>query len=136
MRFEGLDAAALTAAAGGGAYRDVGFDVYTEKPCWGLLNMTSDGGILSWSLTGQSWPPPAAPRNQIVRWTSQRVAPAPWRVRVRVGAGGRGRSGKLRVQLHVDYLQSTPQIASMKRRLPPWATMTYEATGYISDWVL
>lgn len=138
VRLVSEDTNVLTAADGGGSYRDVEFEVFTERPCWGLLNVTSDGGVLGWSLTNQTWPRASAPRGRIVRWTSQRAAATRWRVRVRVGAGGRGRggSGQLRVQLHIDYLQTTPQIAALIRKLPPWGTMTYQATGYISDWVL
>jgi hypothetical protein len=137
IRLVSEDTGVLTATDGGGAYRDVHFDVYTEAPCWGLLNVTAPGGVLSWSLTPQKWRPGgAAPRNLVVRWTSQRWR-TPWRVSVRVAAGaGADGGGKLRVQLHVDYLAETPALAAMKKRLPEWGTMTYEATCYISDWRL
>lgn len=136
VRLVSEDTNVLTAADGGGTYRDVTFEVYTEAPCWGLLNITSDSGILSWTLTPEKWPRSTAPRNQIVRWTTQQRNRA-WRVTVRVAAGtGDPAASALRVTLHVDYLRDTPQIKALVKKLPAWGTMTYAATSYVSEWVL
>lgn len=127
----------LTAADGGGTYREVAFDVYSEAPCWGVLNVTAAGGILSWSLTPERFSARAAPTARIVRWTSQRWR-TPWRVTVRVGSGGEGgaSAAALRVKLHIDYLAPTREMRHVIGRVPPWGTMTFASTGYVSEWVL
>jgi hypothetical protein len=129
------DTNVLTAADGGGSYRDVTFEVFSERPCWGLLNITAETGLLSWSLTPEAWPRAGAPTSRIVRWTSQRAGGGPWRISARLAAGS-GAEARLRVQLHVDYLDDTRALRAMTAKLPPWGTMTYAATGFISDWVL
>jgi len=140
IRFISEDTNVLTAADGGGAYRDVTFDVYTEKPCWGVLNMTTshDSGILSWSLTPEKHARPEAPRRKVVRWTSQRWrGDKRWRITVRLAAGAGGGGGaRLRVGLHVDYLEDTASMKAMLKKVPAWGTMTYQATGFISEWVM
>jgi hypothetical protein len=140
VRLVGEDTNVLTAADGGGAYRDVTFEVFTERPCWGLLNLTAsaDSGILSWSITPQKWARGEAQRTQIVRWTSQRWG-APWTVTVRLAAGAGGAAGvgaQLTARLHVDYLADTPNIKSMVKKVPAWGTMTYQATTFISEYTL
>jgi hypothetical protein len=138
VRLLAEDTNVLTAAEGGGTYRDVEFEVWTGRPCWGLLNLTAPGGMLGWSLTPARWPRGAAPTAKAVRFTSQRAERRPWRLSVRLaaGSGGGGGGAPLRVRLHVDYIADTPQLAAMVSRLPKWGTMTYAATGFISDWEL
>jgi hypothetical protein len=133
----------LTAAEGGGAYRDVNFEVWLDRPCWGLLNVTSDAGILSWSLTRDKWRRDTAPLTAAVRFTSAVPGGRLWQVSVRLAAGG-GRAveapgagaAALRLRLHVDYLDDTPNLRAMARRVPRWGTLTFAATGFVSEYVL
>jgi hypothetical protein len=134
VRLVAEDTNVLTAADGGGSYRDVTFEVFSERPCWGLLNITTDTGLLSWSLTPEKWAREGAPKARAVRWTSQKWG-EPWRITARLAAGG-GTEARLRVALHVDYLMATRALKAMIGKLPEWGTMTYAATGFISEWVL
>lgn len=88
-------------------------------------------------------------RSIVIKWTSEHwQGPLHWPLRVRfhpsqqagaaAGADARGASTMegtgLLVELHVGYVEKTAALAGMEAQMPEWATLSFEATSYISRW--
>eukprot|EP00879_Flechtneria_rotunda_P008763 GHRR01009178.1.p1 GENE.GHRR01009178.1~~GHRR01009178.1.p1 ORF type:complete len:424 (+),score=114.37 GHRR01009178.1:229-1500(+) len=89
----------------------------------------------------------------VIKWTNeQRQGPLHWLMRVRyhepqqqrqhqqlkhsATASGESSNSKLLVELHVGYVEQTTDLAEVISRMPDWATLSYQATTYISQWTL
>ncbi len=114
--------------AGGMYERVLQLEVYSDAPCWGLLNIT--GPLRSWDVTPELNPHKTASGGveHVVRWTTE-AAQTPWPLELVVGPGE-----KLRLELHVAYLHATEPLKGIRSRLPDWATLSYECTSYVSIW--
>lgn len=40
----------------------------------------------------------------------------------------------LRVELHVGYIDETPELAAVEQRMPAWSTLSYHATIFVGHW--
>lgn len=119
-------------------WREIQLEVYTEAPCWGVLNFTGPP-ILNWSLSATLNPQLSHTSAQVtleqhvVRWTTE-ASHTSWPITLQVAHSGATDNQKLHVELHVAYLTRTSSLQQMVSKLPDWSTLSYEATTYYSEW--
>ncbi|KAG1676079.1 hypothetical protein FOA52_014944 [Chlamydomonas sp. UWO 241] len=126
----------------GGCARRMHLQLYTERPAWGIINIT--GPLSAWSF-GTTLMPSLVDEGHRVQHVA-RFMFQPQRPHLldfwleteggegcEGGAGGGGAVG-LHIETSVSYLDQTADLMAAKARLPDWTSEIWLATVYYARW--